>query len=60
MRVREHSYGLDRWDPPTFRLGKEEIDEFCDRVPDDLKRHVDFAARQIGRFAEAQLVSLPP
>lgn len=52
--VREHSRRLDGWDPPDFRVGDDEIAAATDAVPEDLRRHIEFAQRQIRGFAEAQ------
>jgi sulfopropanediol 3-dehydrogenase len=52
--VRDHSRRLDGWDPPSFRVSREEIDAAEAQVPDDLKRQIAFAQTQVRAFAEAQ------
>jgi sulfopropanediol 3-dehydrogenase len=56
--VREYSERFDRWSPPRFTLEPEEIEQAIDSVPDELREHIDFAAAQIRRFAEAQRETL--
>jgi sulfopropanediol 3-dehydrogenase len=52
--VRGYSRELDSWDPPSFIVGAEELDELCARVPAELARDIDGAAGRIRAFAEAQ------
>lgn len=56
--VREYSEGLDGWNPESFRLSEERIEEACATVDEDLKRHLDLAASQVRGFAEAQLETM--
>jgi len=58
--VREFSEKLDGWNPESFRLSEERIEEACATVDEDLKRHLDLAARQVRGFAEAQLETMLP
>jgi sulfopropanediol 3-dehydrogenase len=56
--VREYSRRLDGWDPPSFRVGEEEIEAAAARVPDELKEHIAFAQDQVRSFAERQRQTL--
>lgn len=56
--VRRYSRELDGWDPPRFKLTSSEIADACNAVPVHLRAHIDWAAGQIRRFAEAQLASM--
>jgi sulfopropanediol 3-dehydrogenase len=56
--VRRYSEQFDRWSPKSFVLSSDEIAQANDQVPDELKGHIDLAAAQIRRFAEAQRASL--
>ncbi len=58
--VRDYSEKLDGWNPESFRLSEERIEEACATVDADLRRHLEFAASQVGGFAEAQLETLLP
>jgi sulfopropanediol 3-dehydrogenase len=52
--VRRYSARLDKWDPPSFRVGRDEMDRATEQLDPELKRHIDFAATQIRRFAELE------
>ena len=52
--VRRYSARFDNWDPPSFRVGDDEIDRATRQLDPDLKRHIDFAATQIRGFAELE------
>jgi sulfopropanediol 3-dehydrogenase len=56
--VREHSARLDQWEPEEFVVGPDEIAAAAEAVPQELRDHIEFAQRQIRRFAEAQLETL--
>jgi sulfopropanediol 3-dehydrogenase len=52
--VREYSRKFDRWDPPSFRLGRTEIEALVAGVPQGTIDDITFAQAQIRTFAEAQ------
>jgi sulfopropanediol 3-dehydrogenase len=52
--VREYSRRLDGWDPPSFRVGEEEIGSAAAQVPAELRDHIAFAQEQVRVFAERQ------
>lgn len=52
--VRRYSARFDKWDPPTFRVGRDEIDRATEQLDPELKRHIDFASAQIGNFARLE------
>jgi sulfopropanediol 3-dehydrogenase len=56
--VRELSQLYDRWSPPAFRLGADQIAEIVAQVPDETIADIRFAQAQIRRFAEAQRAAL--
>lgn len=58
--VRGYSRELDGWNPESFRLSEERVEEACATVDEDLKRHLGLAARQVRGFAEAQLETMLP
>src|SRR5579872_6530710 len=56
--VRELSEKFDNWSPPSFRLGKAEIDRCIAALrPRDVE-DIKFAQAQIRRFAEIQKAAL--
>jgi sulfopropanediol 3-dehydrogenase len=56
--VRAHSARLDRWEPESFRLTAEDIEEIVARVPEQVLEDIRFVQRQVRTFAERQLASL--
>jgi sulfopropanediol 3-dehydrogenase len=56
--IRECSERLDGWSPPDFRLSQQEIDRLLATVNPDTRRDIEFAQKQIRRFAEAQRSAL--
>lgn len=56
--VRELSAKFDRWEPPQFRLTKQEIERLIDSLPEQVVEDITFAQAQIRRFAEAQRSAL--
>ena len=56
--VRELSAKFDRWEPPQFRLTKQEIERLIDSLPEQVVEDITFAQAQIRRFAEAQRLAL--
>ncbi|MCG0283512.1 histidinol dehydrogenase [Streptomyces sp. PSAA01] len=58
IAVREYSARFDRWEPESFRLTAEEIEEIVARVPEQVLEDIRFVQRQVRAFAERQLASL--
>ena len=56
--VRELSVKFDNWDPPSFRLSQEQIDELIARVEPQTIEDLKFAQAQIRNFAEIQKAAL--
>ena len=56
--VREYSRRLDGWDPPSFRLGADDVEAAAAQVPSELRRHITFAQQQVRSFAEHQRETL--
>ena len=54
--LRRYSVELDDWSPPSFVVGREEIERA--QVDPELHRHVAFALEQVRGFAVAQLGTL--
>ena len=52
--VRELSQKFDKWSPPSFRLGKEDVASIVRKVPEATIADIQFAQRQIRNFAQAQ------
>jgi sulfopropanediol 3-dehydrogenase len=56
--IRELSARLDKWDPPDFRLPREQIDALIASLPAQVIEDIKFAQAQVRRFAEAQRAAL--
>jgi len=56
--IRECSERFDHWSPPDFRLSQQEIDRLLAKANPDTRRDIEFAQKQIRRFAEAQRSAL--
>jgi sulfopropanediol 3-dehydrogenase len=56
--IRDFSRKLDSWDPPSFKVGADEIARATDSLDDELKRHIAIAQEQIRGFAERQRATL--
>ena len=56
--VRELSIKFDKWDPPSFKLTQEQIDEVIAQVDPQTIEDLKFAQTQIRNFAEIQKASL--
>lgn len=52
--VRRYSLLLDDWDPPSFRVGPDEIEAAAESTEEELRSHIAFAQAQVRKFAEAQ------
>ena len=58
--VRRYSRQFDEWDPASFRLDDQEIDNAIARVSPQAIRDTDYCQGNVRRFAEAQLQTLLP
>lgn len=56
--VREYSERFDSWSPQRFTMSEQEIKARAELVPDELRAHIDLAAEQIRRFADAQRATM--
>ncbi|GAA4843014.1 histidinol dehydrogenase [Saccharopolyspora rosea] len=56
--VREYSGKFDNWQPESFRLSAEQIEEIVSRVPQQVIGDIEFVQRQVRSFAERQLESM--
>jgi sulfopropanediol 3-dehydrogenase len=56
--VRDLSARFDRWNPPQFRLSRQEIAELIASLPEQVVADIRFAQAQVRRFAEAQRAAL--
>jgi sulfopropanediol 3-dehydrogenase len=56
--VRHSSRTFDGWDPPSFKVGADEIERARAAVAPDVLSSLDFAHAQIKAFAERQRASL--
>jgi sulfopropanediol 3-dehydrogenase len=56
--VRRYSERLDGWNPPSFRVGADEIARAEAEVDDELKQHIAFAQDQVRNFAQLQRETL--
>lgn len=58
--VRRYSRQFDDWDPPTFRLSQQQIEEAIQQLPEQAIRDTDFCQSNVRAFAQAQLATLLP
>jgi sulfopropanediol 3-dehydrogenase len=58
--VRRYSRQFDDWDPPSFRLTREQIDAAISQLPNQAIRDTDYCQGNVRRFAEAQLRTMLP
>jgi sulfopropanediol 3-dehydrogenase len=58
--VRRYSRQFDDWDPPSFLLSRQQIEEAVAEVPEQAIQDTDFCQANVRSFAEAQLRTLLP
>jgi sulfopropanediol 3-dehydrogenase len=58
--IRDYSRRLDRWDPPSFRVGEGEIAAAAGALTEELRGHIAFAQDQVRTFATRQRETLGP
>ena len=56
--VRELSERFDKWNPPSFKLTQEQIDEAIASLPQKMIDVIKFGQEQVRRFAEIQKAAL--
>lgn len=56
--VRLYSAKFDSWQPPRFRLDRDEIQQSLDRVPAQVLEDIEFCQEQVRGFARAQRATL--
>ena len=56
--VREYSRTFDKWDPPSFKVGIDDIERAKASIAPDVLTSLEFAHTQIKRFAELQRESM--
>ena len=56
--VRKYSEKFDHWNPASFRLSKDQIEQIISSVPGQVIEDIKFAQRQIRNFAERQRASI--
>ena len=56
--VRKYSWKFDQWDPPSFELSEQQIDEAIAECDDQLVEDTDFCQANVRAFAEAQLATM--
>jgi len=52
--VRELSVKFDNWNPDSFKLSQEQIDEVINTLDDQTVEDIKFAQEQVGKFAQHQ------
>lgn len=53
--VREYSAKFDNWNPPSFRISQEDMDNAAKAIPPSMKEDIDFCQAQIKNFAKEQM-----
>jgi sulfopropanediol 3-dehydrogenase len=56
--VRKYAERFDGFSPARFTVDHDELEGAADAVPEELRGHIDLAADQIRRFAQAQRTTL--
>ena len=52
--VRDYAAKFDKWDEPSFRLSREQIDQCYQRLDEQVISDIRFAQEQVGNFARIQ------
>ena len=58
--VRKYSCKFDEWDPPSFELSEQRIDEAIAKCDGQLVQDTDFCQANVRAFAEAQFTTMKP
>ncbi|MBU1274114.1 MAG: histidinol dehydrogenase [Proteobacteria bacterium] len=56
--VRYYSEKFDKWSPPSFKLGEQEIQNVKKQLPQSMVEDIEFCQAQIRNFAQAQMDTL--
>ena len=56
--VRYYSEKFDKWSPPSFKLGEQEIRDVKKQLPQSMVEDIEFCQTQIRNFAQAQMDTL--
>ncbi|RIN10656.1 histidinol dehydrogenase [Staphylococcus xylosus] len=56
--LRDLSIKFDDWNPESFRLSEDKIEEITNNIPSQVKKDIEFAQNNIKNFAKAQKDSL--
>ena len=58
--VRRYSWQFDHWDPESFQLEPQQIDEAVSQVSEQAIRDTEYCQSNVRAFAQAQLTTLLP
>jgi len=58
--IRKYSRQFDSWDPPSFELSQEQIDEANNQVPESVRQDINFCQEQVREFALRQRETMQP
>lgn len=58
--VRTYSKKFDDWDPPSFELSEQDIEEAISKLPEQVVKDTAFCQANVRAFAEAQLSTMQP
>lgn len=58
IAVREYSASLDNWEPDSFRVAPERVEELVAEVPEQVIDDIRFSQARVREFAEAQRQSV--
>jgi len=60
VAVRRYSQKFDGWNPKSFELSEEEIEEAISKLPDQVIEDTDYCQENVRKFAREQLKTLLP
>jgi len=58
--VRKYSQKFDDWNPTSFELSEQQINEAISKCDEQLIQDTDFCQKNVRNFAEAQLATMKP
>ena len=58
--VRKYSQNFDDWNPTSFELSEQQINEAISKCDEQLIQDTDFCQKNVRDFAEAQLATMKP
>ena len=56
--IRGYSHRLDSWDPASFEISEEQINQASKQLPNSLRQDIDFCQKQVREFALKQMEAL--